>query len=134
MPLSSEATCISGDSESSIDYFVISKCLANFVQRAGIDERATVVRTHRPVQIELRSLPRDAQISRWRRCKSIPVARPIGADREPPQYSDLRAGFDELVAELHAGNTRGMDMALDATYLELAGRVETEIFGRYDLL
>ena len=85
-PPESEPTCLSSDKGTSIDYFLVSTVLGPDVVKSFVDMQPTVIRTHRPVHMDLRAADRNRKVQTLRRPRTLPVRPLIGPAPPPPCY------------------------------------------------
>ena len=111
-----------------IDFFVISEELHPFVKTVAVDEKPTVIRTHRPVVLTLEGVKRERLVHTLRRPASLPTTAPVGPSRRPRVTLMLS----------ECGQQEHSDAVVRATLDEAArpwGRtVEPEVLGRYDFV
>ena len=125
-PPESEPTCLSSDKGSCIDYFLVSTVLGPDVVKSFVDMQPTVIRTHRPVYMDLRAADRNRKVITLRRPRTLPVRPIIGPAPRPPCYE-----AEANVANALVNNTSTQE-SLDDAFNMWANKAETEILNGFD--
>ena len=125
-PPAEQATCLTATSSSAIDYFVVSEVLLAQVRWSAIDQGPTVVKTHRPVQMQMIAPDFGRMIRVARRPVNLPVLPMIGPCPKPPSYESAAAAVDALLAA-------PAQISLDQALAAWAQTAEVEVLSCYDL-
>ena len=130
-PPPSRPTCVTGRSESVIDFFV-----SNAIQPAAMVDLsvdcAAAIATHRPVTVVIDCHP-AAQVGRaFRMAPKLPVQAPFGPTPAPmdwaPPLAAARAAADTAARAVAGGATHAQAMAaLSAAYKHWANHFEKEL-------
>ncbi len=115
-----------------IDYYVISKCLADLGVSASIDARAPI-KTHNAIATELPAKPRSYHITAMRAPKRMPVDRPIGPRKEPSSARCILQRARRATELALAGNTEGATVLREEVVKEWFDHAEEELIKVYHL-
>ena len=125
-PPETEPTCMASAKGSCIDYFLVSAGLGPDVARSFVEQRPTVIRTHRPVYLDIAAADRGRTVQTLRRPKALPVRPIIGPTPFPPAYHEAA----EAARCLAEQTTTQMD--LDVAFGAWAATAEAEVLANFD--
>ena len=114
-------TYVSGDAATFLDSFVVSDALLSAVIGLEVVQDSGQVKQHRPVQLKVTGLSRDAKVQRLRKPRSFPVQRPTGCNRRPPE------GYEQLAQRMTAASDQA---EMDSRYGAWVQSAEVELMGR----
>ena len=109
-----------------IDFFVVSEELYSFVKTVAVDERPTVMRTHRWVVLTLEGVKREIGPKAMQACQASKACT-SGPLRKPPSCAELIGMISECGQRNHSDAV--VRTTLDEAALQWGRTVETEVLG-----